>query len=179
MIALTSSSDAFSRRDVANSGEGCVTQFLDSIPEFVIFVLIFLAMLVAFEIGFRVGVWRERRNPDEKEGPTGTLVGSLLALMAFLLAITMGMASDRFDTRRGLVQQEANSIGTTYLRAGYLPQQQSDAIREILREYVPLRIPPATAAQLQANIAQSNDLMNQAWTITEDLIRADPRVDSY
>ncbi|WP_417565697.1 hypothetical protein [Marinobacter sp.] len=59
---------------------------------------------------------------DEKEGPTGMIVGSLLALMAFLLAVAMGMASDRFDTRRGLVLAGANSIGTTYLRAGYLPE---------------------------------------------------------
>ncbi len=42
------------------------------------------------------------------------LVGSLLALLAFLLAVTMGMASDRFDTRRQLVIAEANSIGTAW-----------------------------------------------------------------
>ena len=52
----------------------------------------------------------------------------------------MGMASDRFDARRGLVLDEANSIGTTYLRAGYLPEPASSQIRELLREYVPLRI---------------------------------------
>ncbi len=65
------------------------------------------------------------------------IVGSLLALMGFLLAITMGMASDRFDTRRGLVLAEANSVGTTYLRAGYLPEPASSEIRDLLREYVP------------------------------------------
>ena len=52
----------------------------------------------------------------------------------------MGMASDRFDARRGIVLDEANSIGTTYLRAGYLPEPASSQIRELLREYVPLRI---------------------------------------
>ena len=59
--------------------------------------------------------------PGEQEGPTGLLVGSILALLAFLLAVTMGMASDRFDARRAVVLDEANAIGTTYLRAGYLP----------------------------------------------------------
>ena len=68
------------------------------------------------------------------------IVGSILALLAFLLAVTMSMASDRFDTRRAIVLDEANSIGTTYLRAGYLPEPASSQIRQLLREYVPLRI---------------------------------------
>ena len=46
------------------------------------------------------------------------MLGSILAMLAFLVAVTMGMASDRFDARRGLVRDEANTIGTTFLRAG-------------------------------------------------------------
>jgi hypothetical protein len=155
-----------------------VTQFLDSIPEWLLFVLILVAMLVAFEGGFRLGAYREKRSPDEKEGPTSTLVGALLALMAFLLAITMGMASDRFDTRRGLVQQEANAIGTTYLRAGYLQEPQSDELRELLRQYLPLRITTADKLELQSNVDQSNQLLEQAWVITEEVVRADPNSES-
>ena len=67
-------------------------------------------------------------------------MGSILALLAFLLAVTMGMASDRFDARRANVLAEANDIGTTYLRAGYLPEPASSQIRELLREYVPIRL---------------------------------------
>ncbi len=105
-------------------------QLLDSIPIPLVFVLIAVVLLVGFELGFRGGEWWQERTPGEQEGPTGTLVGSLLALMAFLLAITMGMASDRFDARRGLVLAEANAIGTTYLRAGYLPAPYGDESRE-------------------------------------------------
>lgn len=72
-----------------------------------------LLALLLYEVGFRVGRWWQDRTPEEREGPTGMLVGSLIALMAFLLAITMGMATDRFDTRRALVLAEANAIGTT------------------------------------------------------------------
>src|SRR4051794_17247503 len=130
------------------------SQLLDSVPQVVVFGLIFLAMLAAYLIGFRTGSWRQKRTPEEKEGPTGALVGSLLGLMAFLLAITIGMASDRFDTRRGLVQQEANAIRSTYLRAGYLPQPTSDQVRENMRGYVPLRTGTADTAQVQANIVR-------------------------
>ncbi len=90
-----------------------------------VFLAFALLALLLHEGGFRLGHWWPKRTPEEKEGPTGMMVGSIFALMAFLLAITMGMASDRFDTRRGLVLAEANSIGTTYLRAGYLPEPAS------------------------------------------------------
>ena len=78
------------------------------------------------------------------------LVGSILAMLAFLLAVTMGMASDRFDARRGLVRDEANTIRTTFLRAGYLAEPYGKDIQNLLREYVPLRIVSQDYTQLEA-----------------------------
>jgi hypothetical protein len=138
-----------------------------------VFVIFATLSLIAYEVGFRVGRWHQDRNPEEKEGPVGTLVGSLLALMAFLLAITIGMASDRFDNRRALVIEEANAIGTVYLRAGYLPQPASDQSRAILREYAPLRVASADSDELAANIVKSNALQAQLWTIAESVARGD------
>ena len=109
-------------------------QLLDSLPIVGVLLAFATAALITSEAGFRHGCWWQERSPDEKEGPTTMIVGSLLALMAFLLAIAMGMASDRFDTRRGLVLAEANSVGTTYLRSGYLPAPASSEIRDLLRE---------------------------------------------
>ena len=86
-------------------------EFLDSLPVPGVFVAFAILALILYEFGYRFGLWWQRRTPDEKEGPTGMLVGSLLALMAFLLAITMGMASDRFDARRGFVLAEACKYG--------------------------------------------------------------------
>ena len=113
---------------------------LDSIPLLVVTLGFAVISFAFYEIGFRVGLWWQARMPGEQEGPTDVLVGSLLALMAFLLAVTMSMAADRFDTRRGLVVAEANAIGTTYLQADYLPQPATDEMRALLREYLPLRI---------------------------------------
>ncbi len=149
-------------------------QLLDSLPIVVVFVLFAILALAAFEGGFRLGLWRQNRTPDEKEGPTGMLVGSILALLAFMLAVTMGMASDRFDTRRQLVVTEANAIGTTYLRAGYLPEPVSTDARELLREYVPLRVTTADQSRLTANYTRSVEIQNALWAQAEDLARADP-----
>jgi hypothetical protein len=145
-------------------------QTLDSVPVVGVFVLIVVVTLVVYEAGFRLGRWWQVRTPGEQEA-TGVLVGSIVGLLAFLLAITMGMASDRFDTRRGLVLEEANAIGTTYLRAGYLPEPASTQIRDLLREYAPLRVATADRARLQANIEQSAVIGNQIWSIGEDLAK--------
>jgi hypothetical protein len=148
-------------------------QLLDPIPIVGVFLLISGILLAVFEIGYRVGRWWQEKTPDEKEGPTSMLVGSLLALMAFLLAVTMGMAADRFDTRRGLVLDEANAIGTTYLRAGYLPQPYGRRPAAAAR-YVPLRVNVADQQQLAANFARSTDIQAELWAIAEELARDTP-----
>ena len=143
------------------------TNPLEDVPVLLLFAIFAPVTFLAYEIGFQVGHWYQARTPGVQEGPTGVLVGSLLALLAFLLAITMGMASDRFDTRRGLVLEEANAMGTTYLRAGYLPEPASSEIRNLLREYVPLRVAPSDRATLLANIQRSEELLQQMWSIAE------------
>jgi hypothetical protein len=145
---------------------------IDSLPILGVFGAFALLALILYELGFRLGRWWQRRTPEEKEGPTGMLVGSILALMAFLLAISMGIATDRFDTRRGLVLTEANAIGTTYLRAGYLPEPDRSQIRELLRAYVPVRIAPAgtmSADELVDELARSAEIQSQLWAIAEAL----------
>jgi hypothetical protein len=149
-------------------------QLLDPLPVVGVFVLFALVALAAYEGGFRIGLWYQKRTPDEKEGPSAILVGSLLALMAFLLSVTMGMASERFDARRQLVLDEANAIGTVYLRAGYLPQPASDQTRALLREYVPLRIDVPDEARLVANFDRSDVIQTQLWDIVEPLARESP-----
>jgi hypothetical protein len=152
-----------------------VTQpLLDTVPLIVVTLLFAIFALVAYEVGFRIGRWWQQRTPGEQEGPTGVLIGSLIALLAFLLAVTMGMASDRFDTRRGLVLQEANAIGTTYLRAGYLPEPANEEMRELLREYAPLRVASDDMAQVAANIVRSDELLAEMWLIAETVARSDP-----
>lgn len=148
--------------------------FLDGIPVWAAFVLLVLGGLVVFELGYQLGDRWQRRTPDEKEGSTGLLVGSLLALLGFLLAITMGMAADRFNTRRALVLEEANAIGTTYLRAGYLPAPHDQVVRDLLRTYVPLRITSVSSEQLRTNLARSVEIQTALWDEAQGLARETP-----
>jgi len=147
------------------------TQVLDALPIWAVFILFAIVALALYEGGFRLGRWWQDREPGEQEGPTGVIVGSILALLAFLLAVTMGMASDRFDTRRAIVLSEANAIGTTYLRAGYLPEPASSQMRELIREYVPLRIRTDSSGDLAGDIQKSQVLLGQMWTIAEGVAK--------
>lgn len=147
------------------------TQIFDAIPVPLAFATFLVAGILVHEGGFQFGRYVQESTPEEKEGPTGLLVGAILALMAFLLATATGMASDRFDARRALVIREANDIGTTYLRAGYLDEPAATEIRNLLREYVPLRINVADPALQVANFQQGLLLLDQAWDITEQVAR--------
>jgi hypothetical protein len=149
-------------------------QLLDSISIAGAFFLIVVTLLVVFELGFRIGRWHQIRTPEVTEGPHDLLVGSLLALLAFLLAFTVGMADDRFDARRADVVAEANAIYTAYLRAGYLPVAESEATRALLREYTPLRIDVDDLVQLEADSKRSEEIHTALWAIAERIAREQP-----
>jgi hypothetical protein len=160
------------RDDDEDGARAMSAQLLDPMPIGVVFVLFAIITLICYEVGFRLGRWWQERMPGEQEGPTDVLVGSLLALMAFLLAVTMSMASDRFDTRRGIVLAEANAIGTAYAQADYLPDPAAEQLRELLREYLPLRIATGDTAQVQANLQLARELQPKLWAVFRPVMRS-------
>jgi hypothetical protein len=145
---------------------------LDAIPLWLLYILLVLLLLLSAEAGFRAGVAWRRRAPQEKEGPTGAMTSAALALLAFLLAFITGMGITRFDNRRALVLAEANSIGTTYLRAGYLSDPQRSEIRDLLREYVDLRL--ADMADLDEARFRSEEIHNELWSRAIIVAQEDP-----
>ncbi|MBZ2167449.1 hypothetical protein [Marinobacter sp. F4216] len=153
-----------------------VQALLDSLPLSTLFLLFVFSAMVISELGYRVGHWWQEKTPEEKEGPTNMIVGSLLGLLAFLLAVTMGMSSDRFDTRRALTLAESNSIGTTYLRAGYLPEPAATQSRLLISEYAPLRVVPVNPdpEEVKAGIVRSLEIHTELWSIAEALARENP-----
>src|SRR5262245_43442707 len=112
---------------------------LDALPLWGLFVAILVVVLLSVECGYRLGKDRRSRHEQEKEAPLGTIVGATLGLLAFILAFTFGLAANRFDTRRQVLLNEANAIGTTYLRAGMRPES-GEQIRGLLRDYVRARL---------------------------------------
>lgn len=136
---------------------------LDALPLSGLFLAILLIVLLAVECGHRLGKYRRSRHEQEKEAPLGTMVGATLGLLAFILAFTFGLAAARFDTRRQVLLDEANAIGTTYLRAGMLPERREE-IRALLRDYVSTRLEAVRSGNIAEGIGRSEDIQQQVWS---------------
>jgi hypothetical protein len=115
---------------------------------------------------------REKRivaNSDGKDGgPDGYIVSAVLGLLALLLGFTFALAVDRFETRRVLVLEEANAIGTTYLYAQLLDEPHRSRMSALLRDYTGNRIALAAAApRKKARLFAQNDrLLVDLWSAT-------------
>jgi hypothetical protein len=98
-----------------------------------------LFVLASAEVGYRLA--RSRRGGrGEKEEPVGKIAEATLALFAFLLAFTFGIAEDAYNARRAAMVQESGAIRLTYLLSGVLAPAQRFEIRTVLREYVDQRL---------------------------------------
>lgn len=89
-------------------------------------------------------------------------MGALLALLGLSLAFSFSIAESRFTERRQLVLQEANAIGTTYLRASLLPEPEKGRTQELLRQYVDIRS-VSTPEELAAALVASQKLHRALW----------------
>lgn len=132
---------------------------LDALPLWGLFIAILVLVLVSVECGYRLGKCRQER---EKEAPVNAMVASTLGLLAFILAFTFGLAAARFDARRQVLLDEANAIGTTFLRASMLPEGR-DEVRHLLRDYVDVRLNALLGGNIGEGIRRSEDIQNQLW----------------
>jgi hypothetical protein len=128
---------------------------------------LFVGMLVLLELGRRMSAVRAREEGDAARAGTGALDGAVFALMGLLIAFSFSGAAGRFDARRDLIVEEANAIGTAWLRIDLLPSEAQPALRERFRAYLDSRIemyrrlPDAAAAN--AELARSLKLQGEIW----------------
>jgi hypothetical protein len=147
---------------------------LDVLPLWGVYLVTALLSLLAIELGYQLGRIWQRRSHVDKEGPVGALSGATLGLLAFLLAFIIGMAMTRFDARRLLVVDEANAIGTTYLRAGFLDEPIRGESRALLREYVDVRIQANALDRLAEARIRAEQIHAELWSRAEVVARENP-----
>jgi hypothetical protein len=114
--------------------------WIDQFPLVVLFAAVVLTSFAAIEVGYRLGQYRRQQASREKAEALGAIVPLILALLAFILAFTFGMAGSRYDDRKTAVLEEANAIGTAYLRTELLPATYQESIHALLAEYVDIRL---------------------------------------
>lgn len=115
--------------------------------------------------GFWLGRRRAHLESGKEAGPVGAAAGACLGLLAFLLAFTFSMAASRLDSRKALVLEESNAIGTAWLRADFLDDARRDAAKRLLETYVDVRLSVKHAADVGAALERSEAIQAQLWTI--------------
>lgn len=166
-----------STREVALKDES--GDFLGSIPLWGIFVLQVAVTLASVEAGQWLGVRRAKlpEHERESEAAVSAVSGAVLALLAFVLALTFGAAASRYDLRRDALMGDVIAIQTTYMRAGLVPDPYKTLTRSLLRDYVEVRMSVgdvyADPEQLQALRARTTAITNMLWAQAEGLAAKD------
>ena len=128
---------------------------------------------VGIVVGRRIGA-----RPDANVEPVGVVQGTLLGLVGLLLAFGLTMAVGRYEARRSLIVQEANTIGTTFLRAQMLAEPTRTESIELLRRYgdaaVDLADQVPDSGRFEEDLAEISELQSDLWTLAGDAVRADP-----
>ena len=128
---------------------------------------LFVAMLVSYGIGRRIGVARLASDPDGLAHGISAVDGAVFALLGLLIAFTFSGAASRFEARRDLITREANAIGTAYLRIDLLPGDAQPELRDLFRRYVELRAvvysTAADRAATEAKLAETAALQETIW----------------
>ena len=125
-----------------------------------------IGMLICLDIGRRVGRRHQARDP-QLMSTHSSVDGAVFALYGLLLAFTFSGAPQRLDMRRHLIAQEANAIGTAYLRLDLLSADQQPALRQLFRNYLDSRLEiyrkfrDVDAAK--AELAISEQLQREIW----------------
>lgn len=129
---------------------------------------LFVGLLLCIELGYRRGVAERAREGEGAHAGFGPVEGAIFGLLGLILAFSFSGAAGRFERRQILVVDEANAMGTAWLRLDLLPSDAQAGTRDLFRQYVDCRI--AVYAKLadrkaaEAEVARSSDLQGQIWT---------------
>jgi len=129
---------------------------------------LFLIMLLVLETGRRIGKrYYSMEESDHHRGNRILVESAIYGLLGLLIAFTVSGAASRFDARRTLTVQEANAIGTAYLRLDLLPAAAQPDLRRKFRRYAEARLavfrllPDFEASNAEA--VRANELQRSIW----------------
>ena len=130
-------------------------------------LVVAISLAAAIELGRRTAAYLHIHEDANRKEQMVAIRDGLFVLVSLLLGFTLALAVPRYNERRTLLVEESISIGTTYLRAGMLPQPYRDKDRELLRQYVDARLDFASAGLDEARFNEaanrSRHIQAQLW----------------
>src|SRR5215470_11917185 len=135
-----------------------------------VFVLTLLTLWLSAQIG---AVLRMRSKPlEETERPDFHVVlAAALTLLGLIIGFGFSMVVSRYDQRKNYEAEEANAIGTEYVRAGLLPAAEAARVREALKSYLDqpvLFYESHDARQLGQVARRTTQLQTDLWSIVQN-----------
>lgn len=143
----------------------------------VAFIVILLAVL---ECGFRIGLRRRVSWKDlhSEAGGGGLVQNATLALLGLMIAFTYSFTVSHYETRKRDVIEEANALGTAFLRAGLEKERGGLELQMALLEYARTRVVTAeisaTGRDDQAMLDRTLAAQSKIWPATERVMKAGP-----
>jgi hypothetical protein len=143
----------------------------------IIFLVVSLVLLwVSAQLGATVRRWRHRDALEDGEDYS-LVLGATLTLLGLLIGFAFSMAVGRYDQRKNYEEEEANAIGTEYVRLDFLPAADAEKARALLRQYLQLRIEyyrRISAKQVTKNSAATAELQSRLWAAITPATNAQP-----
>lgn len=139
---------------------------IDIVPVWALFFLTIGFVLLSVEIGFLIGRTVRSKTEDERESPASSISGVILGLQAFMLAFTFGIVSDRYDSKKALVREEANTIRAAFQRAEFLAEADRLKAKALLHDYVDQRVMVGQARDAQL----AHDSLGDALLMQQQLL---------
>lgn len=152
--------------------------WLHQFPIWVTAGLVVVVLFLALESGFRIGLRQRRAREEVNKTEQGDVtLGSILALLGLMLAFTYAFTLSRYDLRKQAVVNEANAIGTAFLRADLAAEPVRTELRERLLEYARTRVVRSEAAltrrEWQPWMERSSAAQAKLWPATVRVLEGD------
>lgn len=149
-------------------------------------LLLFPLPLVTYWLAASLGAWfhhRTRKVKQEMKQDSHDdfvfVLGGTLTLLGMIIGFTFSMAVSRYEQRKNYEEQEANAIGTEYVRTDLLPPEGGAKLRSLLKRYLDQRILNYNSRgrqRLQQINAQTALLQDEMWSVVAKSGTAQPSI---
>lgn len=127
--------------------------------------LILLVILV--KVSMLIGAKNSPKVEKTQRAQPSTAANAMLALTGFLLAISFNIAEQKFSLRKKSVLEEANAVGTAYLRSYLLPSPLNEQSKQYIERYIRIRYQAVLDKRFLEGKRESEEIVKKLWLIAE------------
>jgi len=150
-------------------------ELLNEFPVWLVGLVVVIILLVALEIGYRIGLSRRALWKDADTGGGQITLTTMFAILGLMLAFTYGAGVSRFDARKKAVVLEVNVIRDAFLLAEVVAEPGRTKLKQALLDYALTRKPKKgqrySRKQVQELIQKSLHAQSKLWPITKEITK--------